>query len=118
LRISETAPGIHSSITANYPRAGESTSSSVGRLLIKLADFDYLSELTYAACSGTVFDIKNYLSTIFRIWEVLIDKEEGDMRLNLCVSVPDTIPPESGPIFVEQICVSTELLSVSKLHIL
>lgn len=40
------------------------------------------------------------------------------MCLNLHVSVPDAIPPESSPISDEQICVSTELPSVSKLHIL
>ena len=40
------------------------------------------------------------------------------MCLNLHVSVPDTIPPESGPISDEQICVSTELPSVSKPHML
>ena len=40
------------------------------------------------------------------------------MCLNLRVSVPDTIPPESGPISDEQICVSTELPSVSKPHML
>ena len=40
------------------------------------------------------------------------------MCLNLRVSVPDTIPPESGPISDEQICVSTEFPSVSKSHML
>ena len=40
------------------------------------------------------------------------------MCLNLRVSVPDTIPPESSPISDEQICVSTELPSVSKPHML
>ena len=40
------------------------------------------------------------------------------MCLNLHVSVPDTIPPESSPISDEQISVSTGLSSVSKPHIL
>ena len=40
------------------------------------------------------------------------------MCLNLRISVPDAIPPESSPIPDEQICVSTELPSVSKSHIL
>ena len=40
------------------------------------------------------------------------------MCLNLHVSVPDTIPPESVSISDEQICVSTELPSVSKSHML
>ena len=92
--------------------------SSVGRLLKKLADLDYLSLLTFPGRSGTVIYLKNYLSTMFQISDVMIDKEEVAMCLNLHVSVPDTIPPESGPISDEQICVSTELPSVSKSHML
>ena len=92
--------------------------SSVGRLLKKLADFDYLSLLTSPGRSGTVIYLKNYLSTMFQISDVMIDKEEVAMCLNLRVSVPDTIPPESGSISDEQICVSTELPSVSKPHML
>ena len=92
--------------------------SSVGRLLKKLADFDYLSLLTFPGRSGTVIYLKNYLSTMFQISDVMIDKEEVAMCLNLRVSVPDTISPESGSIFDEQICVSTELPSVSKPHML
>ena len=92
--------------------------SSVGRLLKKLADLDYLSLLTFPGRSGTVIYLKNYLSTTFQISDVMIDKEEVAMCLNLHVSVPDTIPPESSPISDEQICVSTELPSVSKSHML
>ena len=92
--------------------------SSVGRLLKKLADFDYLFLLTFPGRSGTVIYLKNYLSTMFQISDVMIDKEEVAMCLNLHVSVPDTIPPESSPISDEQICVSTELPSVSKSHML
>lgn len=65
--------------------------SSVGRLLKKLADFDYLSLLTFPGRSGTVIYLKNYLSTMFQISDVMIDKEEVAMCLNLRVSVPDTI---------------------------
>lgn len=90
----------------------------VGRLLKKLADLDYLSLLTFPGRSGTVIYLKNYLSTMFQISVVMIDEEEVAMCLNLYVSVPDTIPPASGPIPDEQICVSTELPSVSKTHML
>lgn len=46
--------------------------SSVGRLLKKLADFDYLSLLTFPGRSGTVIYLKNYLSTMFQISDVMI----------------------------------------------
>ena len=48
--------------------------SSVGRLLKKLADFDYLSLLTFPGRSGTVIYLKNYLSTMFRISDVMIQR--------------------------------------------
>ena len=59
--------------------------SSVGRLLKKLADLDYLSLLTFPGRSGTVIYLKNYLSTMFQISDVMIDKEEVAMCLNLHV---------------------------------
>ena len=88
--------------------------SSVGRLLKKLADFDYLSLLTFPGRSGTVIYLKNYLSTMFQISDVMIDKEEVAMCLNLRVSVPDTTPPESGPISDEQICVVGSETAIEK----
>lgn len=92
--------------------------SSVGRLLKKLSELDHLSLLTFPGRSGTVIYLKNYLSTMFQISDVMIDKEEVAMCLNLRVSVPDTTPPEASTISDEQISVSTGLSSVSKPHIL
>lgn len=92
--------------------------SSVGRILKKLSELDHLSLLTFPGRSGTVIYLKNYLSTMFQISDVMIDKEEVAMCLNLHVSVPDTTPPEASTISDEQISVSTGLSSVSKPHIL
>ena len=92
--------------------------SSVGRILKKLSELDHLSLLTFPGRSGTVIYLKNYLSTMFQISDVMIDKEEVAMCLNLRVSVPDTTPPEASTISDEQISVSTGLSSVSKPHIL
>ena len=92
--------------------------SSVGRILKKLSELDHLSLLTFPGRSGTVIYLKNYLSTMFQISDVMIDKEEVAMCLNLRVSVPDTTPPEASTISDEQISVSTELSSVSKPHML
>lgn len=91
--------------------------SSVGRILKKLSELDHLSLLTFPGRSGTVIYLKNYLSTMFQISDVMIDKEEVAMCLNLRVSVPDTTPPEASTISDEQISVSTGLSSVSKPHI-
>ena len=92
--------------------------SSVGRILKKLSELDHLSLLTFPGRSGTVIYLKNYLSTMFQISDVMIDKEEVAICLNLRVSVPDTTPPEASTISDEQISVSTGLSSVSKSHML
>ena len=79
----------------------------MGRILKKLSELDHLSLLTFPGRSGTVIYLKNYLSTMFQISDVMIDKEEVAMCLNLHVSVPDTTPPEASTISDEQISVST-----------
>ena len=63
-------------------------------------------------------DLQKLINQVVLIDYTIIILEEVAMCLNLRVSVPDTIPPESGPISDEQICVSTELPSVSKPHML
>ena len=65
--------------------------SSVGRLLKKLADFDYLSLLTFPGRSGTVIYLKNYLSTMFQISDVMIDKRGGcyvSEPSRICARIP------------------------------
>jgi DNA-binding transcriptional ArsR family regulator len=88
--------------------------STVGRLLKKLADSGYLDLMSFPGRSGSVIYLKNYLSTMFQISDVLVDKDEVAMSLNIRLSmdapslavgsVEDTPP------------VSNEVPSVSKAH--
>ena len=84
----------------------------------KLAALDYISLMSFPGRHGSVVYLKNYLSTMFEISDVMVDKEEVAMTLNIRLELPD----ESGssqntPIIEHEIIVSNELNSVSKSHI-
>ena len=92
--------------------------ATVGRVLKKLAALDYISLMSFPGRHGSVVYLKNYLSTMFEISDVMVDKEEVAMTLNIRLELPD----ESGssqntPIIEHEIIVSNELNSVSKSHI-
>lgn len=91
--------------------------ATVGRILKKLVDMDYISLMTFPGRTGSVIYLKNYLSTMFQISDVLIDKEEVAMVLNIKISLPDEGENAQNAVAVEHdICVSDELSSVSKSH--
>lgn len=92
--------------------------ATVGRILKKLAGMDYISLMTFPGKTGSVIYLQNYLSTMFQISDVLIDKEEVAMVLNMKVSLPDEEEKEqTADISGHDICVSDELASVSKSNI-
>ena len=92
--------------------------ATVGRVLKKLAALDYISLMSFPGRHGSVVYLKNYLSTMFEISDVMVDKEEVAMTLNIHLELPD----ESGssqntPSIEHEAIVSNELNSVSKSHI-
>lgn len=91
--------------------------STVGRLLKKLSDAGYLSLLSFPGRSGSVIYLKNYLSTMFQISDVLVDKDEVAMALNLKLSLPDADAPLESATPAHQVCVPESLSSVPKSHI-
>ena len=92
--------------------------ATAGRILKKLDQQDYISLMNFPGRTGSVIYFKNYLSTMFQISDVLIDKEEVAMVLNINLSLPDEdkIIEESSAV-THEISVSDELPSVSKTHI-
>lgn len=92
--------------------------ATVSRILNHLAGMEYISLLAFPGRHGSVIYLNGYLSTMFQISDVMIDKEEVAMSLNIKVSIPND--GDSGPkdmIGEEQICVSNEEISVSKTHL-
>ena len=92
--------------------------ATVGRALKKLEQMKYISLVTFSGRRGSVIYLQNYLSTMFQISDVMIDKEEVAMVLNIKISLPETDLPAAAETTVEhEVTVSEELSSVSKTHI-
>lgn len=97
--------------------------STVSRILNKLQDKEYLSLVSFTGRHGSVIYLCNYLSTMFSISDVMIDKEEVSMTFQVPVHLPDSVPMEDDKIKEEQILieendsVSSQAACVSNPHI-
>ncbi len=92
--------------------------ATVGRILKKLADADYISLMAFPGRHGSVIYLKNYLSTMFEISDVLIDKEEVAMTLNIRLNLSDENTAGCEPVQMEhEVIVSDEFSCVSKSNI-
>lgn len=65
--------------------------ATVGRVLKKLAKQGHISLFTFPGRHGTAIYLQNYLSTMFQISDVMVDKEEVALSLNIKLA-----PQESG----------------------
>jgi len=89
--------------------------ATAGRYLKKLCEQGYLSTTSFPGTHGSVIYLQSYLSTMFQISDVMIDKEEVAMALNIKISLPDEPDADtesSGPS-----AVSNPIPGVSKSHI-
>lgn len=92
--------------------------ATAGRVLKKLEKQDYISLMVFPGRKGSVIYLRSYLSTMFQISDVLVDKEEIAMILNIHISLPDGDNAAAGGTALEpEVCVSEDLSSVSKSHI-
>lgn len=57
--------------------------ATVGRTLKKLVKQEHISLLTFPGRHGTAIYLQNYLSTMFQISDVMVDKEEVALSLNI-----------------------------------
>ncbi len=79
---------------------------------------NYISLLTFPGRTGTVIYLKNYLSTMFQISDILADKDEVAMILNIHLTLPDKADStENISENTHDMIVSEELSGVSKPHI-
>lgn len=92
--------------------------TTVGRVLKKLADADYISLMTFPGRHGSVIYLKNYLSTMFEVSDVMVDKEEVAMTLNIRLELPEKEDINHEPTQIEhEVIVPNELACVSKSNI-
>ena len=65
--------------------------ATVGRVLKKLARQGHISLLTFPGRHGTVIYLHNYLSTMFQISDVMVDKEEVALSLNIKLAPQESV---------------------------
>lgn len=84
--------------------------STVSRYLNKLKKEDYITTICFQGTHGSAIYVKRYLSTMFEISDVLVDKQELAMALNIEINVAEDETSE----IPTNISVSKELNCVSK----
>lgn len=89
--------------------------ATAGRFLKRMETAGYLSLMSFPGTHGSVIYLQSYLSTMFQISDVMIDKEEVAMVLNIKIALPDC-EDETAEMNAaeEKACVSKEASGVSK----
>lgn len=102
----------------SYAELGERwgiSKTTVGRYLQKLQSMDFIEILSFPGTYGSAIYLKRFLSTMFEISDVLIDKDEVAMALNMKVDIPNKCLEIPKPL--PKISVSEYLSGVSNSHI-
>ena len=86
--------------------------ATVSRYISKLKKEDYINIFTFSGTHGSTIYVKRYLSTMFEISDIMVDKEELAMALNIELKIPDE--DDNGEEFMSNVSVSKYLNSVSK----
>ena len=83
--------------------------ATVGRILKRLASKEYLSLFSYPGKQGSVIYLRSYLSTMFQLCDILLDKEEVALTLNISYTqeeVETSITTEACSVSDKEFCVS------------
>lgn len=89
--------------------------ATAGRYLQKLQALECVEVLSFPGTHGTAIYLRRFLSTMFEISDVLVDKDEVAMALNIRVDLPETEP--QGEELPAEIAISKCIRGVSKTHI-
>ncbi len=71
--------------------------STAGRIMRKLEEAGYVRLVAFQGKYGTAIYLCNYLSTMFQISDLQIDKEEVAMALNININIPEEDEIVRGP---------------------
>ena len=89
--------------------------ATICRLLRHMEECGYIKIINFSGNKGSVIYLQNYLSTMFQISDVLIDKEEVAMILNVKIALENKEDTTANTTVVEQeVTVPDEFTGVSK----
>ncbi len=91
--------------------------STIHRILKKLESLNLLTLVPFAGSSGSIIYLKNYLSTMFSISDVMIDKEEVALALSLPVHLPNDETAVPEPSISDQIVIPDDENTIPKPYI-
>ncbi len=92
----------------------QQSKSSVSRMLKKLESNDMITLISYSGKHGSMIYLNNYLSVMFNISDVMIDKEEIAMKMELPIHIPDEVSAEKTTVSCVPESVSDEQIIVSQ----
>ena len=87
--------------------------ATVSRVLKKLQQKEYLSLVSFTGHHGSVIYLRSYLSTMFNISDVMIDKEEVSMTFKVPIHLAESSESDETTVKDEQITVIGDPDSVS-----
>jgi len=103
---SDTAPVVYIRNGTGSPLVGYAelaerwgvSKATVSRYMKKLTEFGYVNLVTYPGTHGSVISLQGYMSTMFQVSDVMVDKEE--IAMSLCIKlkpyeVVEEIEPDS-----------------------
>lgn len=118
---SESGPVVYIRNGSGNPLVGYSelatrwgiSKTTAGRYLKKLNGMEFIKTITFNGNHGTVIYLQRYLSTMFEISDVLVDKDEIAMSLNIKADNYEIGNADVSP----EMCVSKNLDPVSNSYI-
>lgn len=116
---SESAPVVYMRNGTGSPLIGYSelaerwgiSKATVGRYMRKLTDLGFVNLMTYPGTHGSVISLQGYMSTMFQVSDVMVDKKE--IAMSLCIKLKSHEIVEE----IEVDSVSKSANSVSKLNV-
>lgn len=123
---SETGPVVYyrnntgnplTSYQALTERWGRSK-ATVSRLLKKLENKELITLISFKGKHGSIIYLNNFLSVMFNVSDVMIDKEEIAMKMKLPINIPDEMEDAcvTESVNAQQITVSKEDSCVPESH--
>lgn len=96
--------------------------ATISRILKKLEQLNYLSLMTFKGRYGTAIYLKNYLSTMFQISDILLDKDEVALSLQLKIHLDsetnDSIVNKQLHSSTKETIVSNPLAQLTMSHVI
>lgn len=80
--------------------------ATAGRYIHKLENMGYVTLVSFPGTHGSAIYLQQYLSTMFQISNVMIDKDEVALSLGLRVELPDDVTEETASVSENDFCVS------------